>query len=182
LFVKTNDSRAAGLVCDIVSSAETPMNRKADRTSSSRDVLAVLRLYPRIYHACHLRHERAASSTYALSERDVAILGHLDDQVPMTLGALADHVGVLRSTMSEAVADLEDLGYLIRTRGAKDKRQLELRLSPKGADALLAGSVLDMERVRQLLSRMLPRDRRSAITGLELLAAATRTMSRKEWR
>jgi len=141
-----------------------------------RLVRDVQRYYPRIYLACHVDHVRARSTPYRVSSKDSALLSHLDTREPVRAGQLARHLGVVPSTLSEALKRLERLGYLLRTRRIGDRRSVELRLTEAGAEALAAGSVLDARRVQRLLSRLRPEERRHAVAGLALLAKAARAM------
>src|SRR5688500_8365101 len=92
--------------------------------------------------------------------------------------ALAAHLGVAASTLSAAIARLERLGYITSSAPESDKRQRELRLTAKGAEAMASTSVLDVDRVRALLELLQPRERKAAVRGLALLAAAARKMRR----
>jgi DNA-binding MarR family transcriptional regulator len=136
----------------------------------------VQRYYPRIYLACHVDHVRARSTPYGVSAKDSALLSHLDTREPVTAGQLAGHLGVVPSTLSEALKRLERLGYLLRARRAGDRRLVELRLTEAGAEAIAATSVLDTSRLTRLLRRLKPAERRKAVDGLALLARAARAM------
>jgi DNA-binding MarR family transcriptional regulator len=138
------------------------------------DVRAVQRYYPQIYFACHVEHVRQASTRHALSSHDSGVLSHLDERVPTTPKALARHIGVAASTFSAQLERLVALGYVSRARSAVDRRQWDLRLTPQGALALAATSVLDARRVERVLARLTPAERRRAVTGMALLARAAR--------
>src|SRR5687767_6773660 len=90
------------------------------------------RYYPQIYLACHVDHVRSRSTPYRVSSRDAALLSHLDTREPVTAGQLAAHLGVVPSTLSEALRRLEGLGYLRRDRRTGDRRRVELRLTEAG--------------------------------------------------
>jgi DNA-binding MarR family transcriptional regulator len=137
------------------------------------DIYAIQRAFPRIWHACHRRHRRGATDASAPSERDIAILAHLDPDRPTTAGRLARHLGIGPSTLSEAVDQLERHGYLTRTRRAPDRRVVELCISKKGQAAVSSGGALDPGLLRELLARLGDADRRAAVAGLEILARAT---------
>lgn len=136
----------------------------------------VQRLYPQIYLACHVDHVRASSTEWRLSARDSSMLAHLDRDRGTSPRELAAHLGVAPSTLSAAIARLERLGYLTSSAPASDKRLRELRLTAKGAEAMASTSVLDVDRVRTLLEQLEPRERKAAVRGLALLAAAARKM------
>jgi DNA-binding MarR family transcriptional regulator len=147
---------------------------------SNGDVRRVQSCYPRIYLACHTRHQRAASSSNGLSARDSSLLAHLDERRPTTPSELATHLGVGKSTMSAALKRLKALGYVTESADPDDGRAMLLRLAPRGAAAMRDSSVLEPARVKRLLAAMSAEDRRTALRGLELLAdAAQRIMRRK---
>jgi DNA-binding MarR family transcriptional regulator len=131
--------------------------------------------YPQVYHACHTRHERARSSESALSMRDSAILVHLDRAAPRSLTDLALHMGLSRSTLSEAVTKLEAFGYAQKApAGGGDKRQIRIILTAKGVEAVRRNSVLESRRLHAVLRRLPARERAQAVAGLETLARACR--------
>jgi DNA-binding MarR family transcriptional regulator len=139
-------------------------------------VFEIQRLFPQIYLACHVDHVRAASTEWNLSSHDSSILVHLDRERPISPRALAKHLGVAASTLSAAITRLADLGYLTSKPAASDKRQRELRLTARGSEAIASTSVLDAERVEQLLNQIAPKDRAGAVRGLRLLAEGARQM------
>jgi MarR family transcriptional regulator, organic hydroperoxide resistance regulator len=70
-----------------------------------------------------------------------------------TIGAIADRLALESSTITPLVKRLESAGFVARTRNPADERQVQVRLTPKGADmrarcgclgeALLARSGMD---------------------------------------
>ena len=140
------------------------------------DVSEVQRLYPQIYVACHNDHIRAASTEWRISSQDASILVHLNRETGVRPSSLARHLGVAASTLSAAISRLEKLGYLTNHPVATDKRQHELRLTERGAQAVSATSVLNAERVATLMQRLTRAERKAAVRGLELLARAAREL------
>jgi DNA-binding MarR family transcriptional regulator len=140
------------------------------------DLYEVQRLYPQIYLACHTNHVRSSSTKWKLSSHDSSILAHLDLKEGMSPRSLAAHLGVVPSTLSAAITRLEKLGYLKSEAVAADRRRKRLRLTTLGAEAMASTSVLDGERVRLLLSRLSPAERKAAVKGLALLARAAREL------
>ena len=139
------------------------------------DVLKLQRLYPQIYLACHKQHVRASSTSFRISSQDASILVHLDHETPMAPQTLASHLGVKPPTLSAAIARLARLGYLEITTDQRDKRKRELRLTKRGLEAIKAASVLDAERVLEMLTRLTSKEKLEALHGLELLAKAARS-------
>jgi MarR family transcriptional regulator, organic hydroperoxide resistance regulator len=147
------------------------------------DVAALVRAvqiaYPQVYLACHTRHTRARSTAFRLSPRDSSLLVHLDETRPTRPAALARHLGIGAPTLSAALGRLEAFGYLARTPAAGDRRGAELRLTPKGGEALAATSVLETARVDALLRSLPPAERRRAVDGLTLLGRAAVALGAK---
>lgn len=141
---------------------------------TDEDVFEVQRLYPQIYVACHDDHIRAGSTEWRVSSQDASVLVHLDRQAGIRPSALARHLGVAASTLSATISRLEKLGYLSSTPAAADKRQRELKLTARGAEAISATSVLNAEKVGALMKKLTPDERRAAVKGLALLARAAR--------
>lgn len=149
-------------------------------------VRAVQRAYPQIYLACHIDHVRTKSNRHHLSAHDSTLLAHLDETRATRAGALARHLGIAASTLSATLARLEKLGHLTRTASPKDRRQVELRLTAQGAEAMAEASVLDPRRVAAVLEQLSVRDRQRAVAGLSLFARAaldyqSRAPRRKRW-
>ena len=140
------------------------------------DVYEVQRLYPQIFVACHTDHVRAVSTKWRVSSQDASILVHLDRECGLSPRALAGHLGVAPSTLSAAIARLAKLGYLTSKPNEKDRRKRELRLTARGAEAISSTSVLDAERVRTMLGKLKPGERKEALRGLALLAQAARRL------
>ena len=140
------------------------------------DVHEVQRLYPQIFIACHTDHVRAASTEWRISSQDASILVHLDREFGLSPRALAKHLGVASSTLSAAISRLAKLGYITNTTAETDKRQRELRLTARGAEAISGTSVLDVERVQALLKKLTATERKAALKGLALLARAAREL------
>jgi DNA-binding MarR family transcriptional regulator len=144
------------------------------------DVNEVQRLYPQIYVACHRDHVRAVSTRWRISSQDASILVHLDREFGLSPRALAGHLGVAPSTLSATIARLAKLGYITSKPNEKDRRKRELRLTPRGAEAISSTSVLDSDRVQALLNKLKPGERRQALRGLALLAHAARQISQEK--
>ena len=139
-------------------------------------VFEVQRLYPQIYLACHVDHVRAKSTQWQLSSRDSSILSHLDRDLGMSPRDLAQHLGVAASTLSATIARLVRLGYMTSDATTGDKRERELRLTAKGAEAMASTSVLAAEKVRGVLKKLNKQQRADAIRGLQLFARAAREL------
>ena len=87
---------------------------------------------------------------------------------------------LIKFELSASIKRLTNLGYLTCDAPANDKRRREIRLTDRGAEAMAATSVLDRERVRGMLKKLKPADRRAALNGLALLARAARELGAEE--
>lgn len=130
--------------------------------------------YPQIYLACHTRHRRARTSAHGLSARDISILVHLDRTRPTSLSALAGHLNLSPSTVSEAITTMARHGFAAKSQGGSDRRSVQLILTPLGLKAVRAESVLEDARLRGALKTLSRAERAQAITGLNLLAEGCR--------
>jgi DNA-binding MarR family transcriptional regulator len=148
---------------------------------AAQDVRSVQACYPRIYLACHLQHTRRTPARANVTEGESSLLAHLHEREAIRASDLARHMGVSRSSMSATIKRLITLGYITRARDSTDARAAALRLSPSGARAMQAGSVLDTGRVAALLAQLSPADRKTALAGLALLARAADRLPRKKW-
>lgn len=126
--------------------------------------------YPQVYLACHTRHQRKRSTEHRLSARDSSILAHLDDVNPIAPSQLARHLGIARSTMSEALRKLIALGFVARA----TPRGAAVVLSEKGRRAISDTSVLEFARLHAVLSPLSANDRQLICRGLQRLSDACR--------
>jgi DNA-binding MarR family transcriptional regulator len=136
------------------------------------DVLAIQRYYPRIYMACHTEHVRAVSSPAQLSARDATLLNHLSDTDFTYPKQLAAHLNVTQATLSEALAKLEELGYVTSRVDPDDERRRQLRLTKEGLAAVSSSSVLEYEKVKRLLAKLTDMEKQKAIEGMRIIAEA----------
>ena len=149
------------------------MSKHPARAASDPDVAAIQRAYPQIYLACHVEHRARASSPTGLTARDATLLVHVDAE-GSSPATLARHLGVAPSTLSAAVARLADAGLLRVDPDPADARRRLIRLTEAGQAVIGDENVLDAGRLAALLARMTAADRRRAVDGLKLLAAAAR--------
>lgn len=147
---------------------------------SDEALLRIQAAFPRIYLACHSRHQNARTTTHRLSQRDATLLAHLSEREAVSQSCLARHVGVAKSTLSEALAALEDCGLIVRRTDGKDARGAMIFRTPSGTRAMSSGSVLETARLRRLLDSLTSEERRRAAEGLELIARAALRVSQGE--
>jgi DNA-binding MarR family transcriptional regulator len=134
------------------------------------DILAVQTAFPMIYIACHVEH-RTKRSSDGLTSRHSSILAHIGSG-GINPSELAQHLGVRRSTVSETIKRLKELGLVKLQPHGSDGRRKKISLTAKGRSAISNSSVLDEKRLKLLLSTMDSIDRKKAVLGLEMLARA----------
>jgi DNA-binding MarR family transcriptional regulator len=147
--------------------------------NADQTIRVVQMAFPQVYLACHTRHERKRSTEDRLSQRDAAILAHLDEETPTIPSRLARHMGIARSTLSEALKRLVALGYVAGTSNGKasSTRLTGVALTARGARAICNTSVLETKRLHRALSSLSDRDLKAIATGMARLAAACRAVA-----
>lgn len=147
-------------------------------TSAIEHALQIIQVaYPQVYLACHTRHQRKRTTQHALSARDSSILSHLDVQTPTTPAKLARHLGIARSTLSEAIKHLTELGYTqqsARETTAGSRGGVGISLTPKGLEAMRETSVLEEPRLRAVLRHLTASQLRDVARGMNALAMGCR--------
>ena len=131
--------------------------------------------YPQVYLACHTRHQRKRTTAHALSARDSSILSHLDVRTPTTPAKLARHLGIARSTLSEAIKRLTAMGYTTQTArstSAGSRGGVAISLTEQGLEAIRETSVLEEPRLRGVLQQLNATQLRDVARGMNALAAA----------
>ncbi len=115
--------------------------------------------FAELFPAAYLRFHRRDEPRSELGGAARAVLLHLANAGPLTVGEAARHLDRAQSVVSEIVDHLEAKGLLERMKDKDDRRRTLVWLSEGGFEAL--------ERDRDVLSR-------------ELLLRATRAMSEAE--
>jgi DNA-binding MarR family transcriptional regulator len=76
-----------------------------------------------------------------LSWRDWRMLSVIDVLEPISQSALAERIGIDRTTASRAVRDLKQRSLVVALTGSRDLRRRELYLTAEGSSVLRAASV-----------------------------------------
>ena len=90
----------------------------------------------------------------------------------MTLGWVASHLMLPKSTASVLVKDLERRGFVRRRRDASDERRLAIVLTAKGRRRVQADTVLEPRALESALGALPQRERRALVRGMARLAEA----------
>jgi len=108
-----------------------------------------------------------------LSEHERQLLHHIPAAAPgVTLGEVADHLALPRSSASVLVKDLARRGFVRRARDRADERRLALLLTAEGERRVAADSVLDSARLDAALAALPTAERDALVAALERVAAA----------
>lgn len=138
-------------------------------------VRAIQRSYPLIWYRCHTGH---AGRKSALSDRESQVLQHLGRE-SLTPAALARHLGIPTSTLSEAVAKLVDRGLVERRTDPDDRRRIHYVPTEAGEAELDASSPLSTAQLERALALLDETQQARAVEGLELLADACRRVGKQ---
>lgn len=115
-------------------------------------------------------YSRECEAKLGLSAAQLYALGHLQGRGGMSLRDLAAATLTDLSSVSVVVTRLEEKGLLLRQRALKDKRNIELRLSPQGTALLSrAPDALQDRMVACLLAMPDSRRRALALTLQDLV-------------
>jgi DNA-binding MarR family transcriptional regulator len=88
-----------------------------------------------------------------------------------TPGEVADRLGIASSTATGLIERLAGGGYILRSHSTEDRRQVLLRLRPKGRRLMAGFRRLRQSRLRKLMSRMARADVARMNSALETLNA-----------
>lgn len=135
-------------------------------------VEAILAAYPTLHAAWRRRGVQDQATGRRVSNHQAGILEQLDPASPITVGELAQRLGVTPATISIQLARLVRLRLVVREADPGDGRRVRIRLSEAGARMRNLRSLLDPERVRAALARLTEKELEAAITGFRALAAA----------
>jgi DNA-binding MarR family transcriptional regulator len=137
---------------------------------NSSDVELFERLYTRVWGALNRQ------DTPDLSQHERQLLHHLTPERPVSLGWLAGHLGLPKSTTSTIVKRLSERGFVHRVRDPANERQLAITLTDKGHERTAEDTVLDPGRLKAALSAVRPAERAALLAGLERLADAAESL------
>jgi MarR family transcriptional regulator, organic hydroperoxide resistance regulator len=138
---------------------------------SEKTVAFLMEHYPRILQACQRKVVKDGHGA-SITSHQARILDHLDDEVPRSLNSLASHMGVTPATMSIAVEKLVAKGFLTRERSKDDRRKILLRLTPEGSKLRETQTLLEPERVREMLALLPEAEQEAGVLGIVILARA----------
>jgi DNA-binding MarR family transcriptional regulator len=116
------------------------------------------------------RRLREQASAGDLTQSQLAVLGHLDRQGPVTVTALARLAGVRPQSMGATVAGLEALGLIKGSPDATDGRQTILSLTPACRELIRSGRAARHDwLLKTIQSRLTPREQAQLAAAMKLL-------------
>jgi DNA-binding MarR family transcriptional regulator len=135
------------------------------------------RAYAALFPAVYLRFHRRDGKRRDLSGASRAVLLHLAQTGPLTVGECARHLGRAQSVVSEIVDQLEANRLLARVRDEADRRRVLVWLTDEGRSRLTdEQEVLSVDALERAMASMKPRERAMLIEGTRaLVEAADRT-------
>lgn len=145
----------------------------ADADAADADAAAAARTYAGLFPAVYLRFHRRDGKSRELSGASRAVLLHLAQTGPLTVGECARHLGRAQSAMSEIASQLEKNGLLARVRDDADRRRALVWLTDEGRARLTdEQEVLGQELLGRAMAAMTPEDRARLIDGTRALVEA----------
>ena len=81
--------------------------------------------------------EREVARRLGLNLTDYRALSVLAQLGPVTVGQLAGELGATAATTTAIISRLEPHGYVARLRGAEDRRQVHVNVTPAASQAIL---------------------------------------------
>jgi len=149
--------------------------------SRSIDSAAAARAYARLFPAVYLLFHRRDGKQRALSAASRAVLLHLAQAGPLTIGECAHHLSRAQSVITEIVDQLERKGLLARVRDAQDRRRTLVWLTDQGRARLADDQeVLSRPALERALARLTPQQRATLIEATRALVAAASRKSKRE--
>jgi DNA-binding MarR family transcriptional regulator len=133
--------------------------------------LRLMRLFPRVMRGIRRYQDQAVPDTgVPLSPRHVAALEYLRDS-PLSVGTLADRLGLSVSTVSGVLAELDQAGLVERSADQADRRRTIVQVKPGARRAVedwLDGASAPLARV---LDRLDTDERAAFIKAMDMLEA-----------
>ncbi|WP_415854362.1 MarR family winged helix-turn-helix transcriptional regulator [Sinomonas sp. G460-2] len=88
------------------------------------------------------------------------------------IGALAARLGAVASTFSRFIDRMEDGGFVERAPSPDSRREILVRITPKGTDIVYGATQQRRESIARILRRLGREERASIVAGLETFSAA----------
>lgn len=120
--------------------------------------------YGSVWAALH----RSGGPADDLGQLERQILHHVAE--PTSPGAIADHLGLPRSTTTVVLQRLASRGLVDRSRSPADERRVIVTRTPDGDRLVASDGFLDRALLAEVLAAMSPSARKALIDGLRRVA------------
>jgi DNA-binding MarR family transcriptional regulator len=140
-----------------------------DEMPFREDAEAIASLLPALIRRLFAVDDQLAAQ---LPVAQLRVCGMLYDGGPQRMSALGRAMGVSLSAMTQIADRLERAGLVNRVAEGGDRRIRCLQLTPRGQKVMQRRQQARVERVTALLEQLSPQDRKTAISGLQLLLEA----------
>jgi DNA-binding MarR family transcriptional regulator len=128
------------------------------------------RAFADLFRETYLRFHRRDGKRNELSGASRAVLQHLSQTGPLTVGDIALHLDRAQSVVSDIVTQLESKGVLERERDPEDRRRTLVWLSPDGFAVLRADrDVLSVPALTEAFATLAPAERTVLLTAMSAL-------------
>jgi DNA-binding MarR family transcriptional regulator len=97
------------------------------------------------------------------------VLAFLRDHGGATLSDVANHIGLMRPTMSKMIENLVKRQWVVRESSAQDRRCIKLRLTENGLEAIDQARRNTRECLAESIRRLDPREQETIIRAMQLL-------------
>ena len=151
------------------------MTEQAGGSTHSALCLRLMQMFPRITRGMRRWQDRTSTAAEApLSPRHAAALEELRDG-PLTVGELADRLGLSLPTVSGVIADLDRAGFVERQPDPGDRRRTIVQVAP--AKASLIAQWLDgaASPIARVLDKLDTAEQEAFLKAMSLLEAELRT-------
>ncbi|MFF9984608.1 MarR family transcriptional regulator [Streptomyces erythrochromogenes] len=157
----------------------SPRPEEALRHASAENAVSTARGAIEILEVMWSQAESASPGTLSLTQ--VRVLYVLEQACMVNLRTLAEKLNTTPSAMSRMCDRLGAAGFIERDHNPDDRRELELRISRRGATYLAGLRARREEILSALLEKMTPLDRAALVRGLSAVqAAAEKPGTRRE--
>ncbi len=123
--------------------------------------------------------EQLCASELEVSEKELALLRTLASHGPMINRELGGRFGVPVSTMTGLVDRMEKKGLVRRVPNRRDRRSIELEVTPAGALALREGARVVEATARGMLEALSEKDQRALIEILRKIRSQIAAAARR---
>lgn len=115
---------------------------------------------------------QALISSKVLGPRHVPVMVRLATEGPMSVGELAERLGVSLPTASLLVGELSRQGLVERREDERDRRRTIVTVADRYRDDMVSAYATRSEPIRRALAGMTPAERRTLIKGFRLIGEA----------